>query len=394
MLTKEGFIVIQALIRQGVYLCDIARQLGVHPKTVRRALLRGRAPDGRRGRRRSQLDPYRADIDRLLTAGVWNAVVIFRELQAKGYAGQLSILRDYIRPKRTLRPSRATVRFETEPGHQMQSDWAVIQSEIAGRPTTVAFIVNTLGFSRRIHFWCSHSTDAEHTYEGLIGPSNGSAASRTKCWSIIRRRRCWSTHVAAWCSSIHDSSIWPATTASSRKPLVRPGLRRRARTSGWWAISNTTSSSAIASSRVGPISIRWRSTGCGRKRTNAATAPSIRLSPSGLRPRRPPCSRSRPQRYDTSYWELRQVSWDAYIEVRGNRYSVPAALAGRRVSVRLSLDEVLSVFEGETCVARHALVPATAGWVTVPEHHAALWASTMEVEHRPLSVYEEVSTWS
>ena len=51
MLTKEGFIVIQALIRQGVYLCDIARQLGVHPKTVRRALLRGRAPDGRRGRR-------------------------------------------------------------------------------------------------------------------------------------------------------------------------------------------------------------------------------------------------------------------------------------------------------------------------------------------------------
>ena len=168
MLTKEGFIVIQALIRQGVYLCDIARQLGVHPKTVRRALLRGRAPDGRRGRRRSQLDPYRADIDRLLTAGVWNAVVIFRELQAKGYAGQLSILRDYIRPKRTLRPSRATVRFETEPGHQMQSDWAVIQSEIAGRPTTVAFIVNTLGFSRRIHFWCSHSTDAEHTYEGLI----------------------------------------------------------------------------------------------------------------------------------------------------------------------------------------------------------------------------------
>lgn len=80
--------------------------------------------------------------------------------------------------------------------------------------------------------------------------------------------------------------------------------------------------------------------------------------------------------------------------MRGNRYSVPAALAGRRVSVRLSLDEVLSVFEGETCVARHALVPATAGWVTVPEHHAALWASTMEVEHRPLSVYEEVSTWS
>lgn len=122
MLRREGYIVIQTLIRQGVYLCDIARQLGVQPKTVRRALLRGRAPDGRQGRRRSQLDPYRADIDRLLTAGVWNTVVIFRELQAEGYAGQVSILRDYIRPKRAVSPSRATVRFETEPGHQLQSD--------------------------------------------------------------------------------------------------------------------------------------------------------------------------------------------------------------------------------------------------------------------------------
>lgn len=121
MLRREDFIVIQALIRQGVCLCDIARQLGVHPKTVRRALARGKALEGRRGRRRSQLDPYRADIDRLLTAGVWNAVVIFRELQAKGYTGQLSILRDYIRPKRALRPGRATVRFETEPGRSSAS---------------------------------------------------------------------------------------------------------------------------------------------------------------------------------------------------------------------------------------------------------------------------------
>ena len=29
-------------------------------------------------------------------------------------------------------------------------------------------------------------------------------------------------------------------------------------------------------------------------------------------------------RYDTSYFEYRQAAWDGYIEVRGNRYSVPA----------------------------------------------------------------------
>ncbi|CUS38220.1 hypothetical protein COMA1_40472 [Candidatus Nitrospira nitrosa] len=33
----------------------------------------------------------RADIDRLLAENVWNAVVIFRELQTKGYTGRLSM---------------------------------------------------------------------------------------------------------------------------------------------------------------------------------------------------------------------------------------------------------------------------------------------------------------
>ena len=48
-------------------------------------------------------------MDQLLSEGVWNAVVLLRELQAKGYAGGISILRDYVRPKRALRTSRATM---------------------------------------------------------------------------------------------------------------------------------------------------------------------------------------------------------------------------------------------------------------------------------------------
>ena len=36
-------MLIQALVRRGVYVCDIARQLGVHPKTVSGALARGSA---------------------------------------------------------------------------------------------------------------------------------------------------------------------------------------------------------------------------------------------------------------------------------------------------------------------------------------------------------------
>ena len=123
MLGLEDFMTIQALVKRGVYLCDIAEQVGVHPKTVSRAVKRGGPPARRGGRRGSLLDPYRAVMDGLVSEGVWNAVVIWRELQVRGYAGGVSIIRDYLHPKRPLRPDRATVRFETEPGRQLQTDW-------------------------------------------------------------------------------------------------------------------------------------------------------------------------------------------------------------------------------------------------------------------------------
>lgn len=170
MLKKEDFTVIKALSKHGVYLKDIAAELGVHPKTVSRALKRGSAPAPKPPPRSSKLDPFKDQVDQLLAEGVWNGVVILREIQAKGYTGSHTILREYIAPKRALRPSssRATVRFETDPGHQLQSDWGELITQIAGQSVKVYFIVNQLGYSRRFHFWCASSMDAEHTYEGLI----------------------------------------------------------------------------------------------------------------------------------------------------------------------------------------------------------------------------------
>jgi hypothetical protein len=97
------------------------------------------------------------------------------------------------------------------------------------------------------------------------------------------------------------------------------------------------------------------------------------------------------RRYDTSYRETRQVGWDAYLDVRGNRYSVPAHLVGRTVVVRISLDNSLRVYDNETLVALHQLRLASAGWVTVPEHHHQLWSDTLNVAQRPLAVYQEVA---
>lgn len=144
MTGKEDFAVIKALHKRGVYQKDIATELGVHPKTASQALKRRSAPNPKRKKRGSKLDPYIPKIDQLLQDGVWNAVVIWREIQADEYTGKLTILREYIQPKRPMRASRATVRYETAPGQQMQSDWGEIEVEIGGE------LVYTLGQGGRL----------------------------------------------------------------------------------------------------------------------------------------------------------------------------------------------------------------------------------------------------
>jgi transposase len=169
MLRKGDFMMLEEMHRLGMYQRDIAEALGVHPRTVARVLERGRASSGERpGARRSKLDPYKGAVDELLREGVWNARVIMSVLKKQGYPGGYTILRDYIEPKRALREGKRTVRFETAPGEQMQNDWGEIWTVVAGERQKVAFAVNTLGYCRRFHFWCTESKDSEHTYEGII----------------------------------------------------------------------------------------------------------------------------------------------------------------------------------------------------------------------------------
>lgn len=92
--------------------------------------------------------------------------------------------------------------------------------------------------------------------------------------------------------------------------------------------------------------------------------------------------------FDTSYHDIRQAAWDGYIDVRGNRYSLPEAWCGRQVTVRIILDDELRVYGNDELIVRHQLSPATAGWQTIPEHHQALWQRTCQVEQRPLDAYE------
>ncbi|MCB9138500.1 MAG: hypothetical protein H6642_09150 [Caldilineaceae bacterium] len=88
------------------------------------------------------------------------------------------------------------------------------------------------------------------------------------------------------------------------------------------------------------------------------------------------------------------MGWDGYIDVRGNRYSVPGHLCGKRVQLRIGLDGSLRVYADGELVVESLLRGRSEGWVTVPEHHQALWEEALDVERRPLDVYAEAASWS
>jgi len=391
VLSKEDYLVIEAQRRKGVYVKDIAADLGVDRRTVRRALVRGGAPSGKRpGARRSKLDPHKARVDALLQDGVWNAVVILRELQVVGYRGGVSILRDYIRPKRALRKSRATVRFETPPGRQLQNDWGEVWTRVAGKRTKVHFPVNTLGFSRRFHFWCTDSQDAEHTYEGLIRAFEHFGGATDEVL-VDNQKALVIAHRIGDQVRFHERFVDLAGHYGFTPRACRP---YRARTKGkdermvgyvkhhFFVRYREFESWA----HLNQLAEQWL-----REEADPRVHGTVKEVVAERFERERPHLRPLPEvRFDTSYRETRWVSWDGYIDVRGVRYSLPDALRGTRVAIRVSLDGVLSVYDEEVKVLEQGLRPSGAGWVTVPGHHERLWRETLQVETRDLAVYEEV----
>jgi len=336
------------------------------------------------------LDPHKPVVDELLVEGVWNARVILSELREQGYEGGGTILRDYIHPKRALRSSRRTVRFETSPGKQLQNDWGEVWTVVCGEREKVHFSVNTLGYSRRFHFWCTDSEDAEHTYEGLMlafehfgGVPEEVLVDNQKSAVIAHRIG----ERVKYNEAFLDLASHYGFTPRACRPNRAQTKGKDERMVGYIKHNFFERYREFDSqSHLNNLAMKWLEEEAD-SRVHGTVKEVVRERFAREAPHLSPLP---PARFDTSYRELRWVSWDGYVDVRGNRYSVPDEYRGMTVAVRIRLDGTFSVFAGERKVVEHRLRPACEGWVTVPEHHARLWEETLAVERRDLKVYEEV----
>lgn len=148
----------------------IARELGISRNTVKDYVAAGGWTPYRQPQRKKTLDGQETWLKERLRQHRGNADVIRQELAAE--KGIIISLRTVERAVQRYRQelaaeARATVRFETPPGKQLQIDFGERLVEIDGSKVRAYLFVATLGYSRRHHVRAFRNERQESWFDGL-----------------------------------------------------------------------------------------------------------------------------------------------------------------------------------------------------------------------------------
>src|SRR5271156_755195 len=137
---------------EGVSVRQIARQLQVSRKTVRKILGRHHAPAKPSTPRGSLLDPYEKAIHALLDdTPEMLAPAVLERLRPLGYTGGVTILRARLRSLRQHGQREAFLTLHFEPGSAVQIDWADFGFALPGVARRVSAFVAVLCYSRYLY---------------------------------------------------------------------------------------------------------------------------------------------------------------------------------------------------------------------------------------------------
>jgi transposase len=395
MIAQETWVMIKHLKQQGLSIRAIARQLSLDRNTVRRALRRDGLPKYTRTTpRASKLDPYKPYLEhRLAECPELTAVRLYQEIQAQGYPGRSSILRDFLRPLRQdhRRWGQLTVRFETAPGEQGQIDWGHFGTILhQGQRCPLYGFVMVLGYSRALflHFTTSQRLETFlrcHllAFEAFGGYPRELLYDNAK--TVVLARPDLGTDTSHLAPHWHPTFLDFAGYYGFAPRLCRP---YRARTKGkvermirYVRESFFVGCDFVDLDDLNRQAAVWCTT-VANVRVHATTGeiPAVRLAREPLLPLtgRPP--------YELARVVPRRVSTACMVAYAGNHYSVPYLYGGRQVLLRVREEQaLLEIWAEETCVATHPLLAGHGRQSLQPEHLTGLWRLTLKGKgQRPL----------
>lgn len=408
MYRGEDVLKVRELFAKGLSKSEIARNLGMDRKTVRRLLEEGptrRCQRAAQPQRASKLDSYKEYIlRRVQQDGVTNAQVILREIRSLGYQGGYTILKDFMRPLRPQRQAKFTIRYETAPGEEAQVDWGYFgRFEVFGVQRHLWCFAMVLSWSRMLYIefvWETHEAILQRCHMNVFDYFQGVPKrilyDNMKTVAIGRRENGqveWNTKFLDFAQHygfeprVHRPRS-PKTKGKVERPMgyIRgnffqgisfSSLRDLNVHARAW-LDHVANVRVHGTTREVPL-VRWQ-----EKERSALRSITV-----------PP--------YDTSIVNRRKVSRDGFVVVRTNRYSVPWQFAGQWLVTRETPDGWLEILEGDEIVAVHPMLPENTRFrpVLIPEHHAIppdhatdtiRVLPAPDVEQRPLSVYELVTS--
>ena len=358
----------------------IARELGISRGTVKRYIEAGGWQPFRKPARRKLLDGLEGWMRERFRRHRGNADVVRQELAAeKGIVASLRTVQRALEPYRQeLRAeARATVRFETVPGRQLQIDFGERLVEIGGHKVRVFLFVATLGYSRRIHVrafrherqgsWLDGLESAFLAFGGVPEEvlldnaralvTDHDAATRTVVFNpkLLAFARHW---------GFRPRACAPCRARTKGKTESGVGYVKRNAIAGRGFASWQALEAHLAAWERDVANARVHGTTGEVPMTRFEREEATALKPLAGRPAFRACRALE-----------RRVRNDCAVEIDGNAYSVPWRLIGERVEVIVAAGQV-RVRHGAREVAVHALAEGRRQRVIDPAHLAGVTGTT------------------
>ncbi len=357
---------------QGLKVSQLAETLELDPKTVEKWIdqptYRSRQP----ARRPSKLDGFKGHIAALLERHPYTARQLFQQLQAKGYAGGYTILKEFVRQ---VRPPRkpAFLMLEFAPGECAQVDWGSFGSvQVGSTRRRLSFFVMVLCHCRLMYVEFTVSEGMEQflschrrAFEFIGGVTEKVMIDNLKV-GVLR-------HPSGEPATFHPRYLDLAAHYGFRPVacnVAKGNEKGRVENGVGYVKKNFLAGLDIPSfAAVNPAAIVWRDTVANlrvhgethRKPLEHFAEEKPRLRPLPVRP------------YDCAV--VRPIGANAccHVVLDTNRYSVPHLYASQKLTLKLYPEELL-LYHHEKLIATHPRSYDRRQLVRNPDHFRDLVA--------------------
>ena len=380
MQTEEEWSVMREKERHGISISEVARERCLNWRTAKKYMLSPTPPHYKqRGPGPHLLDPYKDYIKGRLEHFPLTATKLYEEIQALGYEGKYTQVKEFVRPIRQDKAIPAELRYETKPGEQAQVDWfdfgPVVVDDQRKKLWCFSMI---LGYSRtRFIVFTTDAVTATFIKCHLEAFNYFGGWTKTFLYdntSNVVTKRMLKSSDSVWNVLFKDFFMHYKFTVRLCKP-GKEGAKTKGKIERTGGFIRNNFFMGLEFSSIDDLNakaIAWCNKVNARVHGTTNEVPFDRLKNEKL----VPLDSVTP--YQIVLTEHRRVSRDCYISFGGNKYSVPWKHAGREAKL-LIRDTKMDIEIGGENVCTHEIVSGTHRLVRVKEHFAGLYK---EIWHR------------